>query len=60
MAVSHGRWLQHVQLISLSLARNLILAHARVVKLYRSEYKTQQKGVIGITLVSSICAIRFS
>jgi hypothetical protein len=52
MAVSFGRWLGRVQLIYLSLSRNLILAHARVVKLYRSEYKTKQKGVIGITLVS--------
>lgn len=52
MAVSQCRCFRHVQLIYLSLARNLILAHARVVQLYRSEYKSQQKGVIGITLVN--------
>lgn len=52
MAVSYSGWFGNAQLIYLSLSRNLILAHARAVKLYRIEYKTQQKGVIGITLVS--------
>jgi len=52
MAVSHGPCSRHFQLKYLRLSRNLILAHARVVKVYRSEYKTEQKGVIGITLVS--------
>lgn len=52
MAVSHVFHFVCAQLIGCSLARNLILAHARAVKVYRSEFKPQQKGVIGITLVS--------
>jgi hypothetical protein len=46
----------HVRVADLQLnrrlARNLILTHARAVRLYRSEYKNEQQGKIGITLVS--------
>ncbi|OMO49710.1 Glycoside hydrolase, family 1 [Corchorus olitorius] len=33
-------------------AHHLLLAHAAAVKLYRQKYQANQKGVIGITLVS--------
>jgi len=33
-------------------AHNLLLAHARAVRLYREEYKPWQEGVIGITMNS--------
>ena len=36
-----------------SQARNLILGHAGMVDLYRREFQPEQKGRIGITLVSS-------
>lgn len=35
-----------------SLARTLLLTHARAVDVYRKEFKQRQQGVIGITLVS--------
>ncbi|OWM73454.1 hypothetical protein CDL15_Pgr026553 [Punica granatum] len=34
-------------------AHNLLLAHAAAVKLYKQKYQASQKGVIGITLVTS-------
>ncbi|KAK1314212.1 Beta-glucosidase 12 [Acorus calamus] len=34
-------------------AHHQLLAHAEAVKLYRNKYKESQKGMIGITLVSS-------
>ncbi|KAL5976896.1 hypothetical protein ACLOJK_021232 [Asimina triloba] len=34
-------------------AHNLLLAHAAVVQLYRNKFQEYQKGVIGITLISS-------
>jgi hypothetical protein len=36
-----------------SLARNMILTHARAVDLYRRKYQSTQNGTIGITLVGS-------
>lgn len=36
--------------IEIRVGHHLILAHAHAVKLYRDEYKTKQKGEIGITL----------
>lgn len=35
-----------------SIAHHLILAHAQTVDIYRREFKPEQKGIIGITLVS--------
>ena len=37
----------------ISLARTLLLTHARAVNVYRKEFKESQKGQIGITLVSN-------
>jgi len=33
-----------------SVGRNVILAHANAVKVYREDFKPHQKGQIGITL----------
>jgi beta-glucosidase len=37
------------------LGNNLLLTHARAVDLYRRKYQKDQKGIIGITLVSVSC-----
>ena len=58
LPLSHGCKPFHAELnkrerrniITCSVGHSVILAHARAVALYRKQYKSEQGGVIGITL----------